>query len=207
MKSFIKWLISLFNKKPVVSVPVEIPSTPTTTSDIKKISIIVGHGNGDPGATCWDGTHEYDYNSKVAEIVLSNVDSKLIRVFKRGSSGIAGVGILASAWSPDLTIELHLNAFNGEAEGCEVLVLDKDKESAHVAISFALAFCKKFDRISRRDRGINWIESSDRGYTNLKAVSLVKRSILVEPFFCDTKSEWIPVEVYAQFLVDWIEGL
>lgn len=174
---------------------------------IDRISIIVGHGNGDPGATCFNSMSEHMYNDLVASLVKEQIKGKEVRIFKRSSTGIAGVGLLASAWGPDLTIELHLNAYNGKAAGCEVLVLHNDNSSAEMAKSFASAFTKKFDRIARGEAGVKWIRPGDRGYGNLKAVALSKYGILVEPFFCDNEAEWIEHVTYSKFLIQWLQEL
>jgi N-acetylmuramoyl-L-alanine amidase len=208
------WLKNWINRNKKTPAKSESPATspsvpaPAGNLGIKKIAIIVGHGNGDSGALGWNGVEEFKYNSMVAEEVLKTVTNKEIKVFYRGPTGIAGVAAKAVAWGPDLTLELHLNAFNGKAFGCEVLVLSGDTASGKVAESFALEFTKKFNRTLRRDKGVNWITSSDRGGASLRAVSSAKYSILVEPFFIDTKSEWVDSMDYARnFLIPWIIAL
>lgn len=197
------WFKKIFKKKESTS----IPAKSQAVGSIKKIALIVGHGNGDSGAMGWNRFAEFVYNSTVAEEIASSEIGKEIKVFYRGSSGIVGVAMKAVAHNPDLSIELHLNAFNGKAVGCEVLCLDGDEQSAIVGRSFANAFTQKFNRKLRREKGINWITSSDRGYSSLKAVSPIKHSILVEPFFIDTKEEWIEPIAYAEFLKEWIRSL
>lgn len=172
----------------------------------KKIALIVGHGNGDGGANTWNGSNEFNYNSFVAEGV-KNKSKQLVKTFYRGNSGIVGVGLSAVAWKPDVCIELHLNSYNGKAKGCEVLVLQGDKRSAELAREFAWKFTSKFGRVLRGDQGVKWISSGDRGAASLKAVSPIAQSILVEPFFCDNKDEWIEMEKYEKFLIEFIDGL
>lgn len=211
---FLKWIVSLFNKsetptssKPIEQKPVETKPLPSLGVGIKKIAVIVGHGNGDSGAMGWNGMSEFNYNSFVAEMIEQSDTGKEIRVFYRGSSGIVGVAAKAIAWNPDMTLELHLNAYNGKAFGCEVLCLKSDSKSAEIGRSFAANFTTAFNRKMRGEFGIKWIGSSDRGYTSLKAVSSAKYSILVEPFFIDSKDEWIEPSNYADFLIKWIKQL
>lgn len=213
---FIKWLLSLFRRHSddtqTTTPPIESnPSkeSNSSTSDIKKVAIIVGHGNGDGGAESKDGKrNEFEYNSIVAEhIEKSQLHGKNSKVFYRGKTGILGVALEAVTWMPDLSIELHLNSFNGIAKGCEVLVLKGDNESAEIGKSFTKSFCSKFNRVARRDEGINWINGSDRGGASLKAVSPIKRSVLVEPFFIDNDSEYIAPSVYAEWLCTWLKGI
>lgn len=219
MLSFLVEIIkNLFKKKefPVETIPPvnPIPEIPTkeeverfpSSFGIKKIAIIVGHGNGDSGAIGWNNVEEFDYNKQVAELV-KNKTSKEIEVFYRSSTGIVGVAAKAVLSRPDMSIELHLNAYNGKAVGCEVLCLQGDTASGEVAKLFAKKFTQKFQRTLRRDNGVNWISSSDRGGTSLRAVAPIKYSILVEPFFIDTPSEWIHPGVYADFLIDYINAL
>lgn len=192
--------------KPVPEKPTS-PSNQVPKHDIRKVAIIIGHGNGDSGAMGFNGMSEFNYNSFVAEEVANAKIDKEVKLFYRGSSGILGVAAKAVAWNPDLTLELHCNAFNGTAKGTEVLCLKGDEKSGVVAKSFALAFTKRFSRVLRRDQGINWIDSGDRGAASLKAVSLTKYSILVEPFFLDTPSEWVEPMNYAKFLIEWLNEL
>ena len=188
--------------------PIELPAKGTeSVFDIKKIAIIVGHGNGDSGAGGWNGVEEFAYNSQVAKIIEASDIGKQKQIFWRGSSGIVGVAAKAMAYGPDMTIELHLNAYNGVANGCEVLCLNGDPKSGALGRSFAKSFTDKFGRKLRRELGINWINSGDRGGTSLKAVSAAKYSILVEPFFIDTPSEWIDPKVYAEFIVNWLREI
>jgi N-acetylmuramoyl-L-alanine amidase len=211
---FIKWLLELFKigtQKDEVSTPPIINQEIPTKEDIrqfpkKKIAIIVGHGNGDGGADTWNGSNEFEYNSLVAEYV-KNESSQLIETFYRTSSGIVGVAAEAVAWKPDICIELHLNSYNGLAKGCEVLVLEGDKESERLARNFAVSFALKFQRVVRGDKGVKWIGNRDRGAASLRALSPIKQSILIEPMFCDNKLEWIEPNMYAKFLTKWINEL
>ena len=216
-----KWFLSLFKSKqetPIVVKPVEpIPEIPTqgdiakfpNKSKIKKVAIIIGHGNGDSGAVSWDEKrNEFEYNSIVAHLVAnSTLHGKEVRLFWRGKGGISGVAAEAVAWNPNLSIELHLNSYNGEAHGCEVLVLNGDSKSGTMARSFTSAFCSRFSRVVRRELGVNWISSGDRGAASLKGVSAIEQSILVEPFFIDNKNEWIEPISYANFLIDWLKSI
>lgn len=198
--------MGLFKKlKGIFSKPAQQSSKPK--SPIQKVAIIVGHGNGDSGAMGWNGVSEFDYNSAVAKSLEISDTEKEIKAFYRSASGITGVAAAAVKWNPDIVIELHLNAFNGKALGCEVLCLQGHTASGEKARDFAEKFAAKFNRVKRRDNGVNWIASSDRGGLSLKKLSSVQYSILVEPFFIDNKNEWIDQQEYAGFLKEWIRGL
>jgi len=198
--------MGLFKKlKSIFSKPAQQSSKPK--SPIQKVAIIVGHGNGDSGAMGWNGVSEFDYNSAVAKSLEISDTGKEIKAFYRSASGITGVAASAVKWNPDIVIELHLNAFNGKAKGCEVLCLEGDLLSGEKAKSFSKLFCEKFNRVKRRDAGVNWIGSSDRGGLSLRSLSSTSYAILVEPFFIDNKEEWIDPKEYAAFLKEWIKGL
>lgn len=209
------WIKSLFKKKqetPVVKpqeqAPVELPVETKPSTGIKKIAILVGHGAGDSGAICYNGTEEHNYNLQVAKILLSENSNKELSMFLKSPSGWVSTYLKVALFNPDLTIELHLNAATGSAVGCEVLCLSNDEKSAEIGRSFAKAFTGKFGRKLRREQGINFISAGDRGYGNIKGCkALSPGSILVEPFFCDNKNEWIEPVEYAKFVKEWLNNL
>lgn len=201
------WFKRIISKVVPSKKPVLIEGKPS--GKIQKIAILVGHGAGDSGAVGWNKVEEHSYNSKVATILSSQNLGKEIKVFyKSKSGGWATTYLEVAKFAPDLSIELHLNAANGKAYGCEVLVLNGQESTAEIGRNFASSFTKKFSRRIRGNQGIKWISSGDRGYGNLVGASVVATwSILVEPFFIDTESEWIDVSEYAKFFAEWIKGL
>jgi len=206
---FLRWLKNLFRQQP--NSP-EIPdsSTPdntqTTPDDIKpglKIAIVRGHGGNDPGAV-GNGTSEVEYNTWVMKYVEANT-RRSVRCFYGNSS--MGAVLSSLTFKPDVTIQLHLNSYNTQAKGCEVLVVKGDTKSYPIAEKFAAAFAARFGRVLRRPeaKGKKILESSDRGVSSLKASTGIK--ILVEPFFIDNKDDFVPKEDYAKFLTEFIEGV
>lgn len=195
---------------PAPTTPVVTPApaaVPTTKGAYNKIAIIVGHGSGDSGAVSWDGKrNEFEYNSNVAEKIKTLCSSKTIKTFYRDGRGISGVNKDARKWGGDLTLELHLNSFNGVAKGCEILALSGDKASIKFGQDLATAFCNKFGRIKRDGDGVKELTSKDRGHYSLALVDDPPPSVLIEPFFIDNKSEWIPPEELAGFLADFINA-
>lgn len=189
--------------------PIPTPSNPSTpsipsTSGSKKIAILRGHGGGDSGAT-GNGTSEVEYNTWVMQYIEANTPDN-VKCFY-GSSSMDAVN-KSLGFSPDITIQLHLNSYNGSAKGCEVLVIDGDTKSYAIAESFADAFTKKFNRVKRRPEanGKKLLDSSDRGVASLKATKKGIK-ILVEPFFIDNKNEIVPREEYAKFFVEWLKSV
>lgn len=198
------WLKRMISKFKTNSQPNEAKSP----GAIKKIAILVGHGAGDSGAIGWNKVEEHEYNKKVASIVSEMNLGKEIKVYFKAKGGWVSTYTEIAKFNPDLSIELHLNAATGNAVGCEVLVLKGHNDSASIGMSFANMFTQKFSRKIRGDKGIKWISSGDRGYGNLVGVSMAATwSVLVEPFFIDTKSEWIEPEEYAKFLAEWLRGI
>lgn len=170
---------------------------------IKKIAIIVGHGGGDPGALGWNGMSEFNYNCLVAEEVSKSIKNKEVKLFYRGIGGILDVSLKVNSWQPDFSIELHCNAFNGKAKGCEALYVNNDSES--LAKKFSKDFADKFHRVLRGNCGSNKLYKDGRGYGNLKNFN--HRAILLEPFFIDSKEDWLETSDYVKFLTSWLDSL
>lgn len=202
----LNWIKNLFKKE---SPKTEAPSKPNpseTPSSSKKlkIAIVRGHGGKDGGASgC--GTTEVEYNTWVMkEIEKLNLPN--VKCFY-GSSSINAV-LQTIPYNPDLTIQLHLNAYNGQAKGCVCLVLDGDTKSYPFAEKFVSSFTEKFNRVTRNpsQKGKALLKSSDRGYTSLKT-TVFGAKILVEPFFIDNKNDFVSKEEYAEFLIEYIKGI
>jgi len=178
--------------------------------EIKDIAIIIGHGHGDPGALGKWSTpikKEFEYNKFVAEYLLANVTSKRLKLFYRGASGIAGVNGAARAWGGDLSLELHCNAFDGNAHGCVMLALSKDTESIKMGQDLSDDFCRFFKRKKRDGDGVVEIKSSDRGHYSLLLLNDPPPSILLESFFIDNVKDWTDPIEYAKFLKAWIDNI
>ena len=93
-----------------------------------KVGLFVGHNRG-TGATAIDGSDEWESRKKVAEaaaILLSEGGYQVHVIFRNGTLGYATAmrehGRTASKLNLDLAIELHFNAFDGEAHGAEIIV-------------------------------------------------------------------------------------
>lgn len=191
-------------KQPMPEIPTqeEVESFPIDKS--LKIALIRGHGGKDMGAEgC--GTNEVEYNTWVMNYVSSKT-KRNVKLFMGDSSMIAvGKSIL---WSPDISIQLHLNSYNGSANGCEVLVVKGDTKSYALAEKFAKSFTEEFGRTMRRpeSKGKKLLESGDRGIASMKASALGVK-ILVEPFFIDNKNDFVPKEEYAKFLTNFVDKI
>lgn len=223
--NFIEWIKNLFEKEspkpeapkpsnseiPNNSNPSETPSSSnssTTSNSSKKLNkeivLIVGHSPTDSGAIGWNKVKEFDYNLQVAKMLNK---SHGLEYVVRGKGGIAGAALEALSKNPDLILEMHLNAHNGKAKGCCALVLKGDEASAVYARKFTKMFCDKFGRVLRGDKGVLWVDKSARGGFSLSVLYPAKAAILLESFFIDNPDEWVSVEDYYKFMVEFIESL
>ena len=92
---------------------------------MSKISIEVGHGGRDVGATTRDGKiYEKNINLTVALELKRQLERHGQEVLMSRESDIDDLArdffSKAKAWKPDLHISIHTNAFNGTARGFEV---------------------------------------------------------------------------------------
>lgn len=174
--------------------PVKTEGYGETSGEIN-IGLIIGHDQKAQGAVSFDGTSEYLYNSKVASLTG-------ITHTNRNNGGIAGAVKELKRLGFNSSCEMHLNAYNGKAKGFEILVLKGDLESIRHARLVAETFKSKFpDHVMRGDNGLKLISNKDRGGGNLQTAKNhgMKVAILMEPFFCDNKADYIPAQLLADF--------
>lgn len=174
---------------------------------IARLVVVVGHEKAAAGAGLHGGGSEYSYNSKVAEIMKGYAANRypnvLVDIVLRDGIGIGGAYVKAKRLNPDACIELHFNAFNGQAQGSETLcsLEEKDKFFANIIQS---AQCKVFERLGL-SRGVKVISRAARGGQSVYALPGFA-NCLVEPFFGDNPTEAAMAKAkqsqYAQALVD-----
>lgn len=106
----------------------------------------------------------------------------------------------ANAKDYDLVVQLHLNAFNKKAKGCEVWYYP----SSAMGMQYANSVCNKLGSV--------W---KNRGVKESKTLYWLRKtsapSILIESFFCDTASDYltavkIGLDVHAKLIVEGILG-
>ena len=175
-----------------------------------KVGLFVGHNRG-TGATAIDGSDEWESRKKVAEAaaaLLSEEGFQAHVIFRNGQLGYAAAmrehGRTASKLGLDLALELHFNAYNGEASGAEIIVA-----SQHAADTLGKAFVGSTetfypDRVLRSG-GVK-VQTSGRGYLfNAKQRCV---SGIYEPCFGDN-TEWYEyandVDKEASYLVDIVK--
>lgn len=186
-------------KKPVYESHGEKPSG--SVSATIKWGIIIPHVKKAGGADTPDGKiDEYDYGLKM-------VDKLDMPYETRDSGGVKGAAKRLKKRGVTASLEPHKNAYNGKAEGFEILVLASDSLSIEFAELIAEAFAKKFpDRKIRGRGGLKKLKKGDRGAGNLIAAKKagMKVALLSEAFFIDNPAEWIEPDVMAKF---WTENL
>lgn len=156
-----------------------------------KVGLFVGHNRG-TGATAIDGSDEWESRKKVAEaaaVLLSEDGYRVHVIYRNGQLGYAAAmrehGRTASKLGLDLALELHFNAYNGEATGAEIIVASQSS-----ADTLGKAFVESTetfypDRVLRSG-GIK-VQTSGRGHlfnANQRCVSGI-----YEPCFGD-HAEW-----------------
>jgi hypothetical protein len=158
--------------------------------------IIIPHTKNSPGArSVAKNINEYQYALQMVKDMPYSYET-------RDEGGVALAAKRLAMKGCNALLEPHKNAFNGEAKGFEILVIDGDSESTRVAELIAQNFKQAFpDRVLRRGTGIKKLKKGDRGYQNLLDAkkSGVKIALLSEDFFIDNPNEWIEPAVLAKF--------
>lgn len=165
--------------------------TPKPNDDVKAIlGIVVGHERKAPGADFKLGGSEYDFNSDIAARVKEYAGRKYpnikVEIIYRDGVGISGAYRKAKALKVDACIELHFNAYNGQAQGTETLCTS-DYEDRKFAGFIHSKICAVFQRAGQ-SRGVKALPRSARGGQSLYAMTGVP-NCLVEPFFGDNINE------------------
>ena len=147
-----------------------------------KVAVVIGHEPKSKGAfSPYLAMSEYDYNS---EVVKHLPDDIAIYRRKPGVGYQKQMRLLADEMNPekfDLVIELHFNAANNLAHGCEALIYKKNASSR----LFGGLFCRNITKAyGTRDRGVKELEvPSDRGFYFVYYQSA--NALILEPFFGD----------------------
>lgn len=199
--------------EPVKEVPVVITEEPKQETGTMKIAIIEGHGDKsgssiDTGSTHYNGKTELAYTREVTKSLnerKAEIKHEIQTFQEYPSVGECAKKVLA--WKPDMSMELHTNAYNGSAKGCQVNVLSNDPASLALGRKFSEAFCKKFGRVLRDQDGVVEMGRKERGLYNLAVVEALPASILCEPFFGDNKADYVEVKDYVDFLIEFLNSL
>jgi N-acetylmuramoyl-L-alanine amidase len=166
-----------------------------------KLGLIVGHKPSAPGAC--NKKHsicEYEFNDQLACDIYdklkirsdTNIDVQIIRrkTYKSLPSDV-------NKFEPDFCISLHCNAFNGKANGTEVLYYHTSTKGKQMA---QILQQKLLDALGFNDRGILPRGTEDRGGYLLRYTAMP--CVISEPFFIDNDEAYEYVKNNYDKLVD-----
>lgn len=152
---------------------------------MKTLAICVGHGpKNDLGAVASDGTTERDWNRDLASrIVLAIGDRARAVIVLRGVEKQPPIAMV-NALKADLAIELHLNAFNGNASGTEMIYWPASIKGKALAAKLQIAAVRA---LKLPDRGIKGPQAGGRGTAFLRQTNMP--AVICESFFIDNAKD------------------
>jgi len=155
-----------------------------------RVAVVIGHSKKDKGAANSSyGANEFEFNQKLAHDIEHNfseynLSDEIVVVYRETT--YQDLPIQINALNPDLVVSLHCNAFNTEANGCEMLYYHTSEKGKEVARIFQNHLVQRLDN---KDRGIKPKRSEDRGGYLLRYTKAV--CIICEPFFIDNDDEYL----------------
>lgn len=167
---------------------------------MRKVAVVIGHDKTSPGAYSKHlGMSEYIYNSEVASHLPYDIFKRPMGVPYKTQMQMLAKQVVGY----DLVIELHFNAFNNSANGCETVSYPGNK----ITEALGKEYCRLItNHFCNNNRGAKIATSGGRGWWFL--YYMPANAIIVEPFFGDAPEALLfknPKE-YAKILVDWIEN-
>ena len=178
-----------------------------------KVAGVIGHHDKSKGAYSKHlGMNEFDFYTEVCKhlkrIDIFTHDSS-IRRYRTRVRNTAKTKLDPNNY--DLVIEMHFNAFDKEANGCETLYFYKSKKGYEYA--------KKFSKIVSECTGITLrpnqgdgtkalVNKNDRGQASVYYPKAP--TILIEPFFGDNKEDCDKImspEHLAQIIQEFVDSL
>ena len=170
-----------------------------------KVAIVIGHSKNSPGTySKYLKASEYIYNSEVASY-LGCVADIYNRPNARGYN--TQMEKLAEELNPkgyDLVIELHFNAFNKSANGCEAVIFPGNSKTKSIGNKFCKMITEKY---VTNNRGVKEHGPTQRGGGFLSKMSAP--AIILEPFFGDTEEalKFESENKYASVIIDLLSEL
>lgn len=166
-------------------------------------AIVIGHHQNEQGAfSPYLQKSEYLYHSEVA----SYLEKMGFDVYNRSGKGGYKTQMqeLAQRMNPknySLVLELHFNAFNGVANGCESLSYAGNDYTALIGASYCDFITKRYGNYNRKNKAIS---EGKNGYWFLHYQNAP--ALILEPFFGDNEETLLfqDAEDYACNLAEWI---
>lgn len=152
---------------------------------MKHVAIVIGHGpKRDKGAENFDGTTELDWNTDLANCIKSAIGDRLrVDIVRRVTERVQPV-IQTNNTGADMTVELHLNSFNGKASGTEMIYYPASSKGKTLATLLQDAAVKT---LKLPDRGIKGPQGGGRGMAFLRKTRMP--AVIVESFFIDNNKD------------------
>ena len=182
------WLKRLFKRKPK-----PVNDYGDGEKFTPKWGIIVPHTEKAQGAQNQNGVSEFLYGTALVKVMS-------FFYALRGAKGVFGAAKALLQAGCNSSLEPHLNAYNTQVGGYEILYLKGDSLSKQYAELILDMFEAEYP--DRKRRGLKAVEKGDRGAGNLIAAKKagMKVALLSELFFIDNPNEWIPPNEMALFL-------
>jgi len=158
---------------------------------MKKIAFVIGHHRFSKGAYSeYYGLREYDFYKQFEDTLKMYGDVFYHNPLKGYNSRQKAMAKRTKDY--DIVFELHFNAANGNAEGCEALYWYNNLKTKAICEKFCEEYTKEFPRTP--NRGAKALSSkSQRGYGfvyHQKAPA-----IILEPFFGDNEGDSIAFSI------------
>jgi len=177
---------------------------------VLNVGLFVGHTPG-TGAKAIDGSDEWESRNKVAEAaagMLNSLGFCAHIIYRDGRLGYATAmrehGKTSRALRLDVALELHFNAYDGQAHGAEIIVASQST-AAKLGGAFKASTTAFYPGRVLRGGGVK-LKRNGRGY--LFNANQRCPSGIYEPFFGDS-SEWYEyaddVEKEARYVTDIIK--
>lgn len=155
------------------------------------IAFVIGHDGLRKGAySDYLGKYEFDFYKEFIPKLENHGDVFIHNKFKFGYTARQR-DTAKKTKNYDLVFELHFNAANGSANGCEALYYYKNKE----AKSICEKFCKEYTSLTgTRNRGAKPLkDTTQRGFGFV--FNQVPTAIILEPFFGDNKQDSLSFDI------------
>lgn len=171
-----------------------------------KVGLIIGHKQKAPGAC--NKTHdicEYQFNEQLAVDIydkLKNEHPEIeVQIIKRITYKRLPADV--NRYAPDFCISLHCNAFNGKANGTEVLYYHTSTDGKRLAEILQDELMKA---LGFKNRGILPRGTEDRGGYLLRYTDMP--TVISEPFFIDNDNAYkMVLEKYDQLVAAHVNAI
>lgn len=148
-----------------------------------KVMIVSGHNFKEQG--CHNSILNISEYRAVQRIIAKVMEEEefgdVDTVYKARNATLNNLPNEINEWNPDLIISVHLNAFNGKAQGTETLHWHSSKKGKDYATKFSEIASKL---TGFNNRGTLSIKKGERGWILLGKTKAP--AILIEPFFLDS---------------------